>query len=277
MTEKQARIREQLVAVFDRTAASYDQIVPFIAAFGEKLVAWAGLSAGQAVLDVGTGRGAVISPALERIGPDGCISAIDISCEMIARTEADLRRRRIPNVTVAQMDAAALDLPADSFDAALSGFVVHILPQPARACSEIWRVLKPGGVFAFSVPGPAPGERWRFYSDLIGEFHPHVDVNQWSLEEPPPPESLLRNAGFVAIESTIAEVHVPVADAEAFWASEMSHGMRGFVEALPVAMQREFKRRLVAHLDQMHRQGGIVLDRGARFYRGRKPSETTTA
>jgi cyclopropane fatty-acyl-phospholipid synthase-like methyltransferase len=56
----------QSAAVFDLTAASYDQIVPFFAAFGEKLVAWAGLSAGQTVLDVGTGRGALISPACRR-------------------------------------------------------------------------------------------------------------------------------------------------------------------------------------------------------------------
>lgn len=264
------------MAVFDRTAASYDQIVPFFTAFGEKLAAWAGLAVGQAVLDVGTGRGALISPTLERIGPDGRITAIDISREMLARTEADLRRRRIPNVTVAAMDAASLDLPADHFDAALSGFVMHILPQPERAYAEIWRVLKPDGVFAFSVPGPVPSERWRFYPELIGEFHRHVDVERWSLAEPPPPESLLRNAGFMAIESTTTEVHVPVADPETFWASEMSHGMRGFIEAMPVAMQREFKRRLLAHLDQTHQQGGIVLDRGARFYRGRKPSETAT-
>ena len=274
MTEKQTRIREQLVAVFDRTASSYDQVVPFFAAFGEKLVAWAGLSAGQAVLDVGTGRGALIYPALELIGPTGCITAIDIASEMVARTEADIERKRIPNVTVVQMGVESLDLPADSFDAALSGFAVHILPQPEPALSEIWRVLKPDGLFAFSVPGPVPGDRWRFYPDLIGEFHPHVDADKWSLEEPPPPESLLRNAAFVAIESTIEEVHVPVEDPETFWSSEMSHGMRGFVEAMPIVMQREFKRRLVAHLDQMHRQGGIVLDRAARFHRGRKPTAT---
>jgi ubiquinone/menaquinone biosynthesis C-methylase UbiE len=274
MTENHIRIREQLVAVFDRTASSYDQIVPFFAAFGEKLVAWAGLSVGQAVLDVGTGRGALIAPALARIGPTGQLTAIDIAREMIARTQADLQRRRIPNVTVAQMDAASIALLAASFDAALSGFAVHILPRPEQAFAEIWRVLKPGGLWAFSVPGPAPSERWRFYPELIGEFQPHVDADKWSLAEPPPPELLLRHAGFVAIESTFAEVHLPVANPEAFWASEMSHGMRGFIEALPVAVQREFKRRLVAHLDQMHRQGGIVLDRAARFYRGRKPSET---
>ena len=124
------------------------------------------------------------------------------------------------------------------------------------------------------MPGPAPGDRWRFYSDLIGEFHPHVDADKWSLEAPPPPEALLRNAGFMAIESTIEEVHVPVEDAETFWASEMPHGMRGFIEAMPVARQHEFKRLLVAHLDQMHQQGGIVLDRAALFYRGRKSIET---
>ena len=95
-----------------------------------------------------------------------------------------------------------------------------------------------------------------------------------SLKEPPPPESLLHNAGFVAIETTIEEIHIPLADPETFWASEMSHGMRGFIEALPISMQREFKRRLVAHLEQMHTQGGIVLDRAARLYRGRKPAET---
>ncbi len=274
MTEKHTRINEQLIAVFNRTASSYDQIVPFFAAFGEQLAAWAGLVAGQTVLDVGTGRGALIYPALERIGPSGCITAIDIAPDMLALTAADLRQRHISHVTVALMDAASLDLPADSFDAALSGFVMHILPRPERAFAEIWRVLKPDGVFAFSVPGPVPGDRWRFYPELIGEFHQSVDVDQWSLKEPPPPESLLRNAGFVAIEPTIEEIHIPLADPETFWASEMSHGMRGFIEALPISMRREFKRRLVAHLEQMHTQGGIVLDRAARFYRGRKPAET---
>jgi hypothetical protein len=55
MTEKHTRINEQLIAVFNRTASSYDQIVPFFAAFGEKLATWAGLAAGQVVLDVGPG------------------------------------------------------------------------------------------------------------------------------------------------------------------------------------------------------------------------------
>jgi ubiquinone/menaquinone biosynthesis C-methylase UbiE len=274
MTEKQTRIKEQLVAVFDTTASSFDQVVPFFATFGAKLVAWADLSVGQAVLDIGTGRGALIYPALERIGPDGWITAIDIAREMVARTEADIQRKCIPNVTVSRMDVASLDLPADSFDTALSGFAMHLQPQPERAFSEIWRVLKPDGMCAFSVPGPVQGDRWRFYSDLIGEFDPYVDADKWSLEEPPPPESLLRNAGFVAVESTSEEVHIPVEDPETFWASEMSHGMRGFVEAMPVTTQRQFKRRLFAHLDQMHRQGGIVLDRGALFYRGRKPAVT---
>jgi SAM-dependent methyltransferase len=193
---------------------------------------------------------------------------------MLARTAADLRHRHISNVTVALMDVASLDFPADRFDAALSGFAMHVLPRPERAFAEIWRVLKPDGEFAFSVPRPVPSDRWHFYPELIGEFLRHVDVEQWSLEEPPPPESLLGSAGFVAIESTIEEVHIPVVDQETFWASEMSHGMRGFIEAMPVAVQRAFKRRLIARLENMQRQGDIVLDRGARFYRGRKPAET---
>ena len=55
MTEKHTRINEQLIAVFNRTASSYDQIVPFFAAFGEQLAAWAGLVAGETVLERGMG------------------------------------------------------------------------------------------------------------------------------------------------------------------------------------------------------------------------------
>ena len=64
---------------------------------------------------------------------------------MVARTEADIQRKGISNVIVAQMGVESLDLPADSFDASLSGSAMHILPQPERALSEIWRVLKPDG------------------------------------------------------------------------------------------------------------------------------------
>ncbi|MEU2025577.1 methyltransferase domain-containing protein [Streptomyces sp. NPDC016469] len=42
-------------------------------------------------------------------------------------------------------------------DALVAGFVVHLLDDPAVAVQEIRRVLAPGGVFSFSVPGPAAG------------------------------------------------------------------------------------------------------------------------
>lgn len=273
MGEHGDAIRRQVGALFDETAASYDQVVPFFSAFGEKLAAWAGLAAGQAVLDVATDRGALISPTLERIGPAGRPLAVDLARGMVARTAADVRRRGLTNVTVARLDAEALALPTGGVDVALCGFAMHLLPHPERAYREIRRVPKPGGAFALSVPGPVPGDRWRFYGDLIAEFGPQVDPERPSLPAPPPPASLPREAGFVTIASAAAAVHVPVADPAAFWAGEMSHGMRGFVEAMPVAARLAFKRRLIEHLDRMHGRGGIVLDRGALFYRGRKPFE----
>ena len=43
------------------------------------------------------------------------------------------------------MDAAKLEFPAATFDVALAPYVMSVVPDPARALNEAWRVLKPGG------------------------------------------------------------------------------------------------------------------------------------
>jgi ubiquinone/menaquinone biosynthesis C-methylase UbiE len=265
--------------VFERTARTYDTIVPFFAAFGQKMVAWSGLERGQRVLDLAVGRGAVLKPALRAVGPTGRIVALDVSPAMINELAADVGREDGTNVDLVVMDAEALGLAGGVFDAVLCGFAVHLLPLPRQAMAEVLRVLRPGGVFVFSIPGPTSGTRWRFYSVAIKTFHPLVDASKWSLSEPPDPERLLREAGFVAVDRVHEEVHLPIESAEVFWAMEMSHGMRGFIDALPDVAQREFKAEVFRALDEMGKHEPIVLDRGAYFVKAFKPElpEATAA
>lgn len=50
--------------VFDRAAPTYDRVgVDFFAVFGQRLVDLCGVRAGESVLDIGTGRGAVLGAA----------------------------------------------------------------------------------------------------------------------------------------------------------------------------------------------------------------------
>jgi SAM-dependent methyltransferase len=54
-------------------------------------------------------------------------------------------------LNIVEGDACNLDFPASSFDAAVMNFGMLHLETPDRAIGEAFRVLRPGGRFAFTV------------------------------------------------------------------------------------------------------------------------------
>ena len=103
------------------------------------------------ILDVGTGTGTLGLAAVER-WPKVTVDAIDASSEMAAAAEAERDRRLDPAARgrFAVTVAPAEDLPyADaSFDAAMSSFVLQLVPNRHRALREIRRTLRPGAPLA---------------------------------------------------------------------------------------------------------------------------------
>jgi ubiquinone/menaquinone biosynthesis C-methylase UbiE len=93
------------------------------------------------VLDVGTGPG-VVAFILAEMGHR--VTGIDLSKEMLqyAQNNADLLNL---NVTFKLGDAEKLPFEDESFDAVVNRHVLWTLPQPERAISEWFRVLRPGG------------------------------------------------------------------------------------------------------------------------------------
>ena len=49
------------------------------------------------------------------------------------------------NIVIEKADITHLDYPDQSFDKAVAGNVIHLLPQPEAALAELERVVKPGG------------------------------------------------------------------------------------------------------------------------------------
>ena len=83
MTDGPETRKAQMAANFSRLAPDYDAAGCF-AYFGQHLVEIVGIEPGQRVLDVASGRGAVLFPAAERIGADsrgarGAVGAVPAS------------------------------------------------------------------------------------------------------------------------------------------------------------------------------------------------------
>jgi SAM-dependent methyltransferase len=164
-------------ASYDGVTAAFDRFSDrFSAPLARRLLDAADVSAGHHVLDVGTGTGLVALLAAPRVGAEGTVLGIDISEEMLATARAKVGRMLEPgHVAFRRMDAQALDLPDESYDAVVSLFAVHHLPDPRAAFKEMERVLRPGGRLAVAVGSGPPvfsaaavaraaqrvGEAWR--------------------------------------------------------------------------------------------------------------------
>ena len=101
---------------------------------------------GGAVLDAPCGPG----PALRGLRPERRLRyvAADISPKMLARTAEEAERRGLTQVEALEADVGDLPFADREFDLCLSLLGLHVVPEPARAVSELARVLKPGGRLA---------------------------------------------------------------------------------------------------------------------------------
>jgi ubiquinone/menaquinone biosynthesis C-methylase UbiE len=129
------------MAIFDRMARTWDELPapPDAAERLTRVVQAARLCAGDTVLDVGSGTGALLPALLEK--RPRRVFAGDIAPEMLRR----LRRKFAgAQVTPAVCDGAQLPIRAGAFDAVFANAVLpHFEDKPA-ALAEFHRVAAPG-------------------------------------------------------------------------------------------------------------------------------------
>lgn len=94
------------------------------------------------ILDAGCGNGRYSRHILKRADPDALITGFDLSQRMLRRAR---RRLKSPRVGLLAADLTRLPYPDAFFDAAVCGWVLEHLPDPAPGLHELARVLQPGG------------------------------------------------------------------------------------------------------------------------------------
>jgi len=260
---------------FLATGQAYDR---FMGRYSRSLAAAfadaAGVSAGQSVLDVGCGPGALTGVLAARVGASQ-VSAFDPSPPFVAECAA-----RYPGISV--REGRAEDIPFDDarFDCVLAQLVLHFVTDPARCAHELRRVLRPDGVAAACVWDFAEGmQMLRLFWDAALTLDPSVPDEARTLRFGREGEiaDWLVVAGFRDVTETTLNVSSTYASFEELWGGFLAGiGPAGsycvsLVEEQRVALREELFRRVGSPA------GSFSLAAKARCASGRSPHPPAAA
>lgn len=156
-----------------------------------------GIRPGDTVLDVGAGFGRHCFEVARR---GGRVVALDFMADEVVQTRATIGAMIATEeitedrfVGVLRGDATRLPFDDGAFDVVLTSEVLEHIQDDVTALGEMVRVLRPGGIFAASVPSWLPETiNWRLSSDYHAPTAVGGHVRIYSLAEL---SAKLRSAG----------------------------------------------------------------------------------
>src|SRR5215218_5279282 len=157
------------------------------------------LTSDSRALEVGCGPGHMTAMMAES---GATVTGVDLVPAMI-----EMARALHPDIEFAEANAEQLPFADESFDVVLINFVIHHFARPDVVCTEIRRVLKPGGRFVFA----GPIEQFGFGAFIEGLTTHHtmealahgplyLDATREDYE------NLVKNAGFASYDVAVRQL-----------------------------------------------------------------------
>jgi len=186
----------------------------------QRMLDMAGVGADSRVVDVAAGAGGQSLAAARRVGPGGSVLATDLSPTILTYAAKAAADEGLDNLSTRELDGEKLaELPAGSFDAAISRVGFIYFPDRHAALTGIHHALREGGRFAtvtystaatnefFSIPVKLIRERAQLPAPAPGQPGP------FSLADPAVLEGELIAAGFHDVDVQVVDAPVRLSSA----------------------------------------------------------------
>jgi len=252
-------------STWNESASAYVDLMRNLEPFRAEVLTHLAPRPGEHILDMGTGPGEPAMTIARAVAPDGRVTGIDLSENMVKIAREVGRSRGIQNVDFRVMDCSKLALEDASFDAAISCFGFQIFTNPERAAAEAFRVIKPNGRICATVW--STGDKVPFLDVIVGPMLEHAEPDETGYLPTPyetggPGEMIafLESAGFRNAHERRITHTMRYADSDAYLSSILNGTPIGHsLSEEPPAVQEEVLKKTRANLLKWSSTDGIRL------------------
>jgi SAM-dependent methyltransferase len=173
----------------------------------EALVEYAQPAPGMRVIDLASGTGEPGITLAQRVGPQGSVTAVDRSSELLTIAAERAKNKKLQNFATQQADAHQLPFGDKSFDLATCRFGVMFFSDATKALKELRRILKPGARACFAVWGRFEQPYWQSTMKIVhrhagGNLLPPGALDPFCFSAAGSLSKILSEAGFKAVEES---------------------------------------------------------------------------
>jgi len=125
---------------YDLAASDYDKKEKYLNSFEiDKLLPLLNDIKGKNILDVGAGTGRI---ACELVNGGAQVTALDVSEKILS-----VLKKKNAKIKTVVGEAESIPFEEETFDVVVATFLIVHLKDPTKFFDEVYRVLKPGGLF----------------------------------------------------------------------------------------------------------------------------------